>query len=76
MKRYSMIAALMGLLAFAPAASAHPGHGEPGNDFGLIHYLTEPLHIGVGVCGLVLIFLAFKLFRSGRSRSQQEQSAI
>ena len=29
-------------------AEAHPGHGTGGGGYALSHYLTDPLHIGVG----------------------------
>ncbi len=32
-------------IAMAPAANAHPGHGQYGGSFGAMHYLTEPLHV-------------------------------
>jgi hypothetical protein len=50
MTRYSPLAASTAFLAFAAVAHAHPGHGEPGDDFSLTHYATEPMHLGVGFC--------------------------
>ena len=52
-KRYSVFAASIGTLAGATVVHAHPGHGEPGNDSGLLHYMTEPTHLGVGICTLI-----------------------
>jgi hypothetical protein len=53
MRRYSLFAVGIGSFAIATVAHAHPGHGEPGDDFGLMHYATEPLHLGVGLCLLL-----------------------
>jgi hypothetical protein len=41
--------------AVATAASAHPGHGRPGDPFSLQHYLTEPVHV---LGGLALLLAA------------------
>lgn len=43
-------------------AWAHPGHGIDGGSHGVWHYVTEPLHVavGLGVLALALTGLALK----------------
>jgi hydrogenase/urease accessory protein HupE len=36
-------------LAMVASAAAHPGHGEGGGDYGLLHYVIEPQHLLAGV---------------------------
>ncbi len=43
-------------------AVAHPGHGA-GVDSGLVHYLTEPLHVGLVVLALGAALLARRAVR-------------
>jgi hypothetical protein len=38
----------------ASSAFAHPGHGQGGGDFGVLHYLSEPAHLWFAI-PLVLI---------------------
>jgi len=64
--------ATMGALALAAivrTAQAHPGHGEGGGSFGFTHYLSEPVHIGIGV--LIVLAVASVLMaarKAARSR--------
>jgi hydrogenase/urease accessory protein HupE len=46
------------LLSLPAAVYAHPGHGSPGNPWGLLHYLAEPLHLGSGIIVAVAVLLA------------------
>jgi hydrogenase/urease accessory protein HupE len=46
---------------------AHPGHGVDGNDWSLLHYLTEPDHLG-GVLGLLVVAAWFFVRRFIRAR--------
>jgi hydrogenase/urease accessory protein HupE len=57
------------VLIAAPAA-AHPGHGEPGQGFTLVHYLTEPIHVLAFVVVAVLGAAAWRMAqgRPGRER--------
>lgn len=75
MTRYSLFAACIGSLAFATVAHAHPGHGEPGDDFGLMHYATEPLHLGAGLCIMIGAVVLVGLLRAAYSRRQQQNPA-
>ena len=37
------------------AAIAHPGHASSG-DFGIAHYLTDPIHVGIlGAAALLIV---------------------
>jgi hypothetical protein len=49
------------------AAVAHPGHGQPGHGYTLVHYLTEPFHVIVGLSVIGAIVAGFALLRK-RSR--------
>jgi len=73
MTRYALFAASIGSLAIATVAHAHPGHGEPGDDFGLMHYVTEPLHLGVGLCLLLGAVTLIGLLRASYSRRRQQK---
>jgi hypothetical protein len=73
--RYSVLVASLGTLAGA-TAHAHPGHGEPGDDFSLLHYLTEPMHLGVGICLLIGSVAIAKLIMKSRSRSERHESTV
>jgi hydrogenase/urease accessory protein HupE len=75
MKRISAPLATVGLVAFASSALAHPGHGDPGNDFGLVHYLTEPMHIAVGFGLLIGLLLLTKLVRRSISRIRKRKTS-
>lgn len=53
------------LTLLASAASAHPGHGRPGEGTSLLHYLTEPVHV-VGIVALLLSFVSGVAILRGR----------
>jgi len=54
----------------AGAAFAHPGHGRPGEGFGLAHHLSEPLHVAGIVLAVAAALVAARLLRRrGASRS-------
>jgi hypothetical protein len=36
-------------------AAAHPDHASEGS-FGLVHYLTDPFHVGLTVAAVLLFF--------------------
>ena len=75
MTRYSPLTASIASLAFAVVAHAHPGHGEPGDDFSLTHYATEPMHLGVGVCLFVGAVAVISLLRAAYLRRRGQQTA-
>ena len=55
------------LLIFLPvAANAHPGHGI---DSGLLHWLTSPLHLGVGIVVALALISGLRVAR-GRLASR------
>ena len=62
-RQLALIAIIMSMLP-ATVATAHPGHGHGGNDSSLLHYLTEPMHLAVGLGTLVVSILAIMLCRS------------
>jgi hypothetical protein len=55
-------------LLVASAAGAHPGHGQPGDPFGAVHYLGEPVH-ALGGLALVCVALASAYVLRRRARS-------
>ena len=75
MTRYSPLAASIASFAFASLAHAHPGHGEPGDDFSLTHYLTEPLHLGVGICLFLSAVAVIGLLRTAYLRRRRQEPA-
>ena len=72
MTRYSPLIASIATFVFAAIANAHPGHGEPGEDFSLTHYATEPLHLGVGFCVFLAAIVLIGLLRASYLKRQQE----
>jgi hypothetical protein len=63
----SRLAAIVVLLLTSSVAVAHPGHGSsPGTAFG--HYLTEPLHLLLGVLILAAGALVFSAYLAAASR--------
>ena len=52
MTRISMI---IGALFVPGVAVAHPEHVSSG-DFGLLHYLTDPFHVGVMAIGVSIMY--------------------
>ena len=73
--RDSAFAASIGTLACATLAQAHPGHGEPGDDYSLLHYVTEPLHLGIGICLLIGTMALVGLARNAYRRRKKRASA-
>ncbi|MGH0035691.1 MAG: hypothetical protein ACQGVK_11765 [Myxococcota bacterium] len=59
----SKIVVLLGTVLLPGIAAAHPAHGS-GGDFGVVHFLTDPFHVGLTAVA-VLAFLAIRkrLFR-------------
>jgi hypothetical protein len=59
---------LVACLFVATAAGAHPGHGQAGDPFGAVHYLSEPVH-ALGGIALVCVALlsAYLLHRRTRT---------
>lgn len=52
-------ASMASVALVASAAAAHPGHG--GGSTGLLHYLSEPVHVGFAIA------LAFSVGLLGRA---------
>ena len=71
-----MFAASIGTLAAATVAQAHPGHGEPGDDYSFWHYATEPLHLGVGLCTLIGAVVLARLIRNMYLRGKRQESVV
>lgn len=51
------IAILVGGTLFPSVAFAHPEHASDG-DFSLLHYLTDPFHVGLMVVAVVVVLAA------------------
>ncbi|MDA1052618.1 MAG: hypothetical protein O3C40_19355 [Planctomycetota bacterium] len=73
--RFSLFTAGIGTFAYATVVHAHPGHGEPGDDFSLMHYATEPLHLGVGFCLLLGAVVLVRLIRASYSHRKRQETA-
>lgn len=56
-KQFKFPGIIMGLFVTSIAA-AHPGHGHGGGDFGVMHYLSDPLHMVVGLSLAVALLSA------------------
>jgi hydrogenase/urease accessory protein HupE len=44
-------------IVLCSSAVAHPGHGRGGGDFGVQHYLSEPVHLFFAVPVVLLLAL-------------------
>jgi len=66
-------------LAQCPQLFAHPGHGtqEVANPNGILHYLTEPVHLipFIGVAAFVGLLFAGKKYLQ-RSRDQRQKVTV
>ena len=51
----SLLIAVAALLALAPAAAAHEGHGDPAWYGSVVHYLIEPVHLPVTFALLIAV---------------------
>ncbi len=70
-KLYSVTASL--LFALSTVVSAHAGHGVDGDGESLHHYLTEPLHLGIGIAVIgIVAFLGYKL-KQGKTKTVNEK---
>jgi hypothetical protein len=58
-------------LGSAPAVLAHPGHGKDGGSYGLLHYLSEPEHMGVGLALIGLVAAGVYLTKRISSKTKQ-----
>ncbi len=52
-------------------AAAHPGHAAGGGDSGVLHYLSHPLHVVVGVSLAAALLTAIAWARHNRPRSRR-----
>jgi hypothetical protein len=56
---------------FSVNAFAHPGHGtSTGHD--IMHYLTSPLHIGIVITSLVILFVGYRIFKKQARTSKKK----
>ena len=60
------IAITIGAILLPGVASAHPDHAS-GGDFGLVHYLTSPFHMGLTAIAVVLAFALGRMLFHRRS---------
>ncbi len=67
------IGATFACLAMGSSVAAHPGHGQTGGDFSLLHYLIEPQHVlGGSLALLVLLLGAWYSTRILTAKKRQE----
>ncbi|MEN8249962.1 MAG: hypothetical protein ABFS32_13595 [Bacteroidota bacterium] len=51
-------------------AFAHPGHGtSTGHD--IMHYLTSPMHVGIVLTTVVILFVGYKIFKRQTRNSKK-----
>ncbi|MCW9023213.1 MAG: hypothetical protein OQK73_00895 [Gammaproteobacteria bacterium] len=53
---------------------AHPDHGHNGGSISLFHYLSEPLHFGVGVVLTGIITVAIYWLKRNIARTNQAKN--
>ena len=63
------------LTLLASGASAHPGHGQPGDGTSLLHYLTEPIHVVAIVAVLLTVVSGWSILlgRTARQRIDRDR---
>jgi len=68
----SIAGCLLGVCATAPL-SAHEGHGLPGAQHGVLHYVVNPSHsVPALVTALVAVGLGWTLFRKVTRRAKTQ----
>ncbi len=79
MNRFKLTLVMLFTLVQCPQLFAHPGHGtqEAASPHGILHYLTEPLHLipFIGVAAFVGLLIAGKKLVQ-RSRDQRQKVAV
>ncbi len=68
-KKFYVLSASLILTGYPIDLEAHPGHGNDGSSSTPWHYLTEPFHIGIGICMVVLAIAGIKIYRGLRRGS-------
>jgi hypothetical protein len=59
-------------IALPQLALAHPGHGL---ESGIVHFLTDPFHLGTALVIAIVAMVAFRFRRvAERSRSREPRS--
>ena len=58
------IATAIGLILIPTVAAAHPAHGS-GENFGVLHFLSDPFHVAL-TAGVVMAILAIRHAMLGR----------
>jgi len=61
------------MLLVAASAAAHPGHGDPGAR-GVLHYLSEPIHLSEPIYVLGALAVAFAVI-SGAGMLRRRRAA-
>lgn len=61
MCRFTLI--VLAVFSITRIAGAHPGHGESGGGFSLMHHLSEPVHILGAVILVSLVVAASRIVR-------------
>ncbi|MEQ8855453.1 hypothetical protein [Gimesia sp.] len=78
MNRFNLALAMIITVAHSSQAFAHPGHGtsQPANPHGILHYLTEPVHL-VPFAAIALFAAAVVIGKKAVQRSRiQKQKAV
>lgn len=73
MRTLFSVTAWLGLTA---VAAAHEGHGHQGQGSTILHYATEPMHLGILVFGAAMLISAILFARrwlKGRKEAWQSQ---
>ena len=61
--------ALAIIMLLPVTAFAHPGHGAV-NEINWLHYLTSPIHLGVGLILLLLLLITGSYFMNRKKQSR------
>lgn len=70
MKRIVTTATWFGALLIPLAAAAHPDHAS-GGDYGLMHFVTSPFHMGLTGAALLLFVVMRRSMQRGRAASRR-----
>ena len=67
------IVTLATLCALLPGvAAAHPDHAS-GGDFGLLHFVSDPFHVGLSAAALLLFVAARRSLQRWRAASRRSR---
>jgi len=66
------ISTIFGVLLLPGVAAAHPNHLS-GGDYGLLHFVTDPFHVGLTAAAVLLFVVARRSLLRRRALNRRSQ---